>query len=205
MSRYLLITAAFLLLPATSYSQSRTVRGGFGGGALPGRSVLPTVGPIMPGVNPGIGPVTGGGIGVRPIFHPGRAGWWNGHGGWFPWYGYAAPIYSFPVPVEVPVPVFVPVQPPEPPLPISGEAVATLVLQFPASAEVWLNGKKSDEPPGDLWTLTSPSLPTGAEYTFVVKARWSLNGKTYEYDRTVAVAAGNRSRATVLSGTEIKE
>ena len=38
-----------------------------------------------------------------------------------------------------------------------------------------------------------------------MKARWKANGKTYEYDRTVTVAAGNRSRSLVLSGTEIKE
>jgi uncharacterized protein (TIGR03000 family) len=107
--------------------------------------------------------------------------------------------------IEVPVPVPVVVQPPEPPVPISGEAHATLVLTFPAEAEVWVNGVKGEGKPDAEWTLTSPALRTGTEYAFEVKARWKANGKTFQYERTTSVAAGNRSKATILNGTEVKE
>ena len=52
---------------------------------------------------------------------------------------------------------------------------------------------------------TGHPLRTGVEYTFKVKARWKVGDKTYEYVRSVPVAAGNRSKAIVVAGTEVKE
>jgi uncharacterized protein (TIGR03000 family) len=91
-----------------------------------------------------------------------------------------------------------------PPLGAFGQANATLVMQFPAAAEVWLGGKKADGAPATEWTLSSPTLEKGAAYTFEVKGRWKVGGKTFESSRTVTVAAGDRNRLTVVSGTEIK-
>jgi len=78
-------------------------------------------------------------------------------------------------------------------------------MEFPAIAEVWVNGVKGEGPATKEWTLSSPVLKIGKEYTFKVKARWTLNGKTYEYERSVDVASGNRSRAQVIAGVEVKE
>lgn len=208
MSRHLLTTAVLLALPAVAPAQ-------FGGGVRP---ISPTMGPISPGAMP-ISPGAamprfrpGSGV-VGGVIHPGHihgpgfphAVIWGWPGGWFPFYGYNAPLYAYPVPVEVPVPVPVVVQPPEPPIKLSGEATATLVLEFPAAAEVWVNDKKGEGDPHAEWTLTSPPLPIGTEYTFKVKAVWRAGGKTYQYEKAVPVAAGNRSKALIVAGAEIKE
>ena len=220
MTRHILTAAILLALPAVTFAQAppppppQMGVGGFGGGVRPAAPLLPRVSPLMPNISPAmpnISPTTtglGGGFNRTNNWNnwnPGFPVW--GNGGWFPLsgYGYAAPLYQYPMVVEVPVPVPVVAQPPEAPIPISGEAMATLVLVFPAAAEVWVNGKKGEGDPQTDWTLTSPALRSGAEYTFEVKARWKANGKTYGYERTVAVAAGNRSKASILSGTEIKE
>jgi len=207
----ILLTAVLLLgLPAAASAQRF---GGFGGGTRPVSPLAPTVSPLMPGISPmmpGISP-TGTGVAggfARPLNHgPGFhfPGVWGGYGGWFPFYGYGGYAYEVPVPVEIPVPVPVAVRPPDPPPNVSGEGLATLVLEFPSAAEVWVDGKKGPGEPNAVWTLTSQPLPLGTEYPFKVKARWTFNGKTYEYEKTVTVAAGNRSKALVVSGTEVKE
>lgn len=132
-----------------------------------------------------------------------------------PWGGVAypwpfVPTYNFvqpiPVPVQVPVPAATaPARTTEPLIDVSGTSRATLVLQFPAAAEVWVDGKKGDGDATTEWTLTSPILNAGEKYTFDVTGRWKSGGKAFESQRTVAVAAGDRSRVIVLSGTEIKE
>jgi uncharacterized protein (TIGR03000 family) len=215
MSRHLFAVAALLGLPAFALAQLPPPPppagvGGFGGGVRSNAPLLPQVSPFMPQISPfmpSISPVPGGGVAggfVRPQHRNPGFPFWVGNGGWFPFYGYDAP-YSYPYPMTVEVPVFVPVLPPTPSITLSGESPATLVLEFPAAAEVWVNGKKGEGDAQTEWTLTSPELPNRTEYTFNVKARWKVNGKTFEYERSVMVAAGNRSKALVVSGTEIKE
>jgi len=140
----------------------------------------------------------------RPHLHPGYPfyGIWPGYGGWAPFYGYPVEI---PVPVEVPVPVQVPVGTADPVVELSGEMPATLVLEFPAPAEVWVNGQKSPGEAQTEWTLTSPAVHVGSEYTFSVQGRWTANGKTYEFERSVPVAAGKRTRSLVLTGKELRK
>ena len=82
---------------------------------------------------------------------------------------------------------------------------AILVLEFPALAEVWVNGKKGVGDAQAEWTLTSPSVIVDTEYLFSVKAKWTANGRTFEYEKAIPVAAGGRTRSLVLSGKEIKE
>jgi uncharacterized protein (TIGR03000 family) len=215
MPRTFLAIVAALLLPLAASAQNKPRKTGFGGGFKPvGPSTwlvtpLPAI-PPFPAITPPSAGLSGfsGGF-VRPghhhhgHHHHGHHGFpffgiWPGYGGWGPNYGY-------PVEVPVPVPVYVPVGPPEPAVELSGEVPAVLVLQFPAAAEVWVNGKKGPDDPQSEWTLTSPPIQTGTEYTFDVKARWESNGTTYEHEKTVTVAAGNRSRSLVLSGTAIKQ
>jgi uncharacterized protein (TIGR03000 family) len=130
-----------------------------------------------------------------------------GFGGYDPYYGYygyapsasfnfGPPIYENP-PMEI--------RPPVGALAIGDQFPATLVLEFPAPAEVWVDGQKGEGKPTTEWTLTSPLIRTGTDFTFKVKARWKAGGKTYEYERNVTVASGNRSRALVVAGTEVKE
>jgi uncharacterized protein (TIGR03000 family) len=87
----------------------------------------------------------------------------------------------------------------------SGQSNAALVVQLPAAAEIWVRGKKGEGQPAAEWALTSPALMVGAAHTFELKVRWKVDGKTFEVSRSVTVAAGNRSRSIVISGTEVKE
>jgi uncharacterized protein (TIGR03000 family) len=215
MPRSILAAIALLLVPLAASAQTATRKSGFGGGFKPGSPVKPgftdslqqmKFNDKLPPIKPGTGGGVSGGF-TRPGHHHRHPGYpfygvWPGFGGWTPFYGYPVLI---PVPVEIPVPVYVPVGPPDPTVELSGEATAVLVLQFPADAEVWVNGKKGPGDPQSEWTLTSPPIQAGTEYSFDVKARWKANGKTFGYEKSVAVAAGNRSRSLVISGTEIKE
>ncbi|VTT99164.1 unnamed protein product [Gemmataceae bacterium] len=180
--------------------------GGFGGGW---RSPVPAApSPIPLGPKYPCGGGVGGGFGPAcpaPGF-PFSGIWTGGYGfGGAPYYGYGfgyAPTtsFSFVAPTYDPPPIQA-----GPNLAIGDEFPAVLTLEFPAAAEVWVNGKKGDGKPTTEWTLTSPLVKTGTEYTFDVKARWTVNGKTYEYTRTVNVGSGNRSRALVVAGVELKE
>lgn len=109
---------------------------------------------------------------------------------------------------------------------LSGESVATLVVEFPGAAEIWVGGQKRDRaavgpsiPDGVLllygiggpkrdeeteWTLTSPTLKPGEAHTFEVRGRWKAGGKTLEATRSVAVKAGDRARVIVVSGSEAR-
>jgi uncharacterized protein (TIGR03000 family) len=214
-----LLISIVVMPPLAAQPQVKTKGSGFGGGFKSGPapaffqplSQIQPIAPIMPIAPFGVRN-TGFSAGFnRPgQFRPGLPIFGGGFGGGFPYFGYGYGGYGYRSPytsntVNVYPAYYVPVGPAEPDVQLSGLANASLVLQFPADAEVWLDGKKGEGEPQTEWTLTSPALPTGQEYSFDVKARWKKNGKTYEYDKTVAVAAGHRSRSLVLSGTEIKE
>ena len=213
MARALFVAFFLLASPQSLTAQPKTRPSGFAGGFGPGTATRTTISPpagpparpSMPSPPAGIS----GGFAHpsrphRSPLHPGHPfrGIWPGFGGWSPFYGYPVEI---PVPIEVPVPVYVPVSPPEPQVELSGEMSAILVLEFPAPAEVWVNGEKGAGDARVEWTLTSPPVILGTEYMFSVKAKWTANGRTLEYEKTVPVAAGVRTRSLVLSGKEIKE
>jgi len=84
---------------------------------------------------------------------------------------------------------------------LSGEFPAVLTLEFPAPAEVWLDGKKVGGEAANVRTLSSPVLRPGDRYTFHVKADWTVKGQTYGYNRDVTLETGARSRVLVVSGT----
>ncbi|MBY0458553.1 MAG: TIGR03000 domain-containing protein [Gemmataceae bacterium] len=172
--------------------------------------------PLSPGVMPGspIGPGTQflpqpvprfvpfAGRRVQP---PAALGWGPfGFAAPFPYFGFGGYSYDYAIPpVVVVVPGGAPGPArPQPAAPAVTDLPATLALQFPAPAEVWLDGKKAGA--GEEVTLTSPAVRRGDSYTFDVTARWEAGGKRYEATRKVAVEAGGRSRLIVVSGTEVK-
>jgi uncharacterized protein (TIGR03000 family) len=86
---------------------------------------------------------------------------------------------------------------------LANEFPATLIVQFPAAADVWFNGEKAAGA-GEEHTLISRALKPGERFTFDVKGRWTAGGKTYESKRTVTLGSGDRSRLLVVSGDEVK-
>jgi uncharacterized protein (TIGR03000 family) len=88
---------------------------------------------------------------------------------------------------------------------LANEFPATLTVQFPGTAEVWLGEKKVEGAAAEERVLTSPVLKAGEKYTFDLKARWKSGGKTYEAKRAVTLNSGDRSRLLIVSGEEVRE
>jgi len=192
--RRFLTAAVLLTLPGLASAQramSAKHTGMNGGFFYPGQT-----GPTVPG--PGF-PFSGAWSGFNRYPSHGIGGF--GFGG----FGFGGGSYPVPVFVPVPVPVGPPEPPPQPTLVLANEFPAVLTLEFPAVAEVWVNGQQGIGEPAAEWTLTSPVLKAGGEYTFAVKARWKAGGRTFEYERSVTVAGGQRSRSLVVAGTAVKD
>lgn len=92
----------------------------------------------------------------------------------------------------------------QPTIVVNPELPAELTLEFPADAAVTLNGR-SVEGSGKTRTLTSPELKAGESYTFDVKANWTADGKKYEWERTVTLGSGERSKVAVARGFQVKD
>ncbi|MBN9121624.1 MAG: TIGR03000 domain-containing protein [Planctomycetes bacterium] len=134
----------------------------------------------------------------------------GGGGGFgYPFGGFGYPSVGYPPVGYPPVGVAQSVEP-QPPdqtttIALAKEFPATLTVQFPGTAEVWLDGKKVEGTASEERVLKSPVLKEGEKYTFAVKGRWTTGGKTYEAKRSVTLSAGDRSRLLVVSGEEVKE
>lgn len=152
----------------------------------------------------------GGGF-IGSGFGGGFGGYGGGFGGnrfynslfFWPWGGSGWAGYDY-------GPQYVPYQqqpagPPEHFVPLSGELTATLALQFPAPARIWLDGKEVEGEAAETRTLTSPVVKPGQQYTFKVRAQWTAGGRTYEATREIAVGPGDRSKLLIVSGTAIDE
>jgi len=60
-------------------------------------------------------------------------------------------------------------------------------------AEVWFQGVKTSQT-GTVREFVSPSLTPGNNYSYEVRARWTLpSGKVVNQSRTVRVRAGTRA------------
>jgi uncharacterized protein (TIGR03000 family) len=93
----------------------------------------------------------------------------------------------------------------EPGFMIANEYPATLTIQLPTTSRMWVEGKPLVGEVVEEYVLTSPDLAYGERFTFAVRVRWTRDGKTYEANRTVKLAQGDRGRLTILSGDEVKE
>jgi uncharacterized protein (TIGR03000 family) len=217
--------------PNRGFPRPPMVGGGFispPSSAIPGRSVRAVAPPIYPhvisrgtGFNSGfrVGqarqPLTRGTAGFYPLY-PYTSNYYGGLGGFgggfvtssyyggYGGYGYGySPYFVVPGPSDY---SYAPEPAPAQPafvVELSGHATASLTLEFPAVATVWLDGKEVPGDPATLRTLTSPVLKPGEEYTFHVKARWAAGGKTYEYTRDVPLGPGKHSKVLVVSGTAV--
>jgi hypothetical protein len=161
--------------------------------------------PVIPPGSPGsIPPLPGQPfpplVGMYPIAGP----------VWYPWYssgwGWNAPqvvVNVNPAPVMV-VPVANRGEVRDNLALAAAEIPAVLKVQFPAPADVWVNGAKLDGPATAERDIPSAPIKLGSEYTFAIKARWTLSGTNYEVERTSTVPAGGSKKLIVVSGTPVK-
>jgi uncharacterized protein (TIGR03000 family) len=98
--------------------------------------------------------------------------------------------------------------PPAPPpyfVRLSGQLPATLDIEFPAPAKVWLNDKELSGKPSLTRSLTSAVLRSEQQYTFHIRARWEAKGKTFDYTRDITLGPGDHSKILVVNGTAVNE
>jgi hypothetical protein len=78
-----------------------------------------------------------------------------------------------------------------------------VTVTLPAAGEVWLNGVKQPGT-GPTFDLTVTTARPGESVPFALTARWQGGGQTYEYERTLALSAGDKQSLTVVRGTPVK-
>lgn len=122
-------------------------------------------------------------------------------------YGYGYGYFRFPSPVPGPLPPPTlsgqprhPNQPPSLPpgyVPTSEifkpEPVALLDVEVPADAEVWLEGKKTQQT-GPMRKFVSPALVPDKDFEYEIYARWQENGALRTETQNVTIRAGARVR-----------
>jgi uncharacterized protein (TIGR03000 family) len=204
MSRLLLAAAAVLLLPAALFAQ------------YPQRPLAPSSPGLAAGVGNSLyrpGPMGfGAGFGSPFYFNRGYPGFYPYYyapyyapytsyfgGGFYGDFGYS-PYYAFPY--DQPAIEYIPAPAPMRVVELSNEFPATLTLDFPAAAKVWLDGKEVEGEAATERVLTSAVLKPGQTYTFKVRAEWESNGKTYTYTREATLGPGDHSKVQVVRGTE---
>ena len=148
-------------------------------------------------------------LGTYPAHLGFNSAYYGGFGGGFitsryyvPFYGYG-PTSSYSdapsAPASSPM-----LPPPQRIVELSGESTATLTLEFPAPATVWLNGDLVEGEPEAVRVLTSPAIRASEKYAFQIRARWERDGQTFEYTREASLGSGDRSKLLVVSGTAVK-
>ena len=75
------------------------------------------------------------------------------------------------------------------PAPAPANATATLNIRLPQNVHLWIQGKEIVNP-GTAFTLVSPALESGFNYTYQLKAQWSEGGAQVVRTRPVQVRAG---------------
>lgn len=149
---------------------------------------------------------------MRPSVYPAYPGfsssyYYGGFGGGFLSSRYYNPYLGWPGVAAYESPQAPPVQmlpPPQRIVELSGESTATLTLEFPAPAKVWLNDELVEGKAEAVRVLTSPAIRFGEKFTFRVRAKWERDGQTFEYTREAALGSGDRSKLLVVSGTAVK-
>jgi len=73
--------------------------------------------------------------------------------------------------------------------PTANAAEARLNIRLPQNAHLWIQGKEIVNP-GSEYTLVSPALESGFNYSYQVKAQWTEGGAQVVRTRVVQVRAG---------------
>lgn len=107
-----------------------------------------------------------------PFFSPNMQGPWNRSD---LYYRYGAGRYG---PFSTPVGYYSP-------------SPAVLAVNVPPAAEVWVDGNATRQT-GAQRLFSSPPLPPGQNYVYVVRVRWLENGQPVEHMKTVNVQGGER-------------
>jgi uncharacterized protein (TIGR03000 family) len=101
---------------------------------------------------------------------------------------YGAPVTLTPLPVA-----------PAPAVAAKSEP-AVLSIEFPFSdTQVTVNGVP-DKTTGPMRRFESPALAPGKSHAFQIVAKWTKEGKSYEWERTYRMAAGETVRVTIFGG-----
>lgn len=154
------------------------------------------------------------------------APWYYRHSPYYPWPGYRGfgnspyylPTYPYgfygsvdPYYGEPPVPDEPGVRPPgsgreqpprvpPPPLPAPRSLrTATIEVQVPADADVFLEGVKM-KTPGTIRRFKTPPLQDGEAYVYEIRATWKENGREISQTQLVDIHAGDRKTILFLSG-----
>lgn len=117
---------------------------------------------------------------------------------------YPPPVVVVPQPQPAPVAPVNPARAAEDADRAAATAPATLTLELPAVADLWLDGEKQPSSADTTRTLVSAPLPIGREFTFNIRAQWVENGTTYEAKKTTSIRAGERGKVAVYAGTPVK-
>lgn len=166
---------------------------------VPPAAIVPRFGFARPGIGVGLG---------SPGFGFG-GGFYGGYYG-YPYAGYGPGLYGNqygPSPYQpppVPAPPLIAAGGPTgaPPAPLSGVRLATLIVRLPAAGTLTVNGVKQPGPAREF-TVSSDPVTRGRDQTFRVHGVWAIDGTTYEADRTVTVAAGDRTKLTIVAGSPV--
>lgn len=177
-------------------------------------------------------PAGGFGPGFGSSFSPGFVGPYGAYGpgryGYNPFFGgYSGyPLFLYPLQSRAPfarqapapfVPNFEP-QLPLPPINFAAlssavarrEAMAKnaksdarLTLTLPAAAEVWLNGTKQTSDSANEFILRIGDLTPGDTTTMKIRATWTQDDQTLEFETTLEMDAGATKSLLVAAGTPI--
>lgn len=119
-------------------------------------------------------------------------------------YPSAAAGYTAPVPYvrETQAPVYLNRTPASVALPTTGADAGgvTVAVHVPADAEVWFDGDSTKQ--GGEWReFASPPLTPGKDYSYDVRARWTVGGQAVEQTRTVVVRANDKVEVSFIPAT----
>ncbi len=92
-----------------------------------------------------------------------------------------------------------PVAKPEPPPIMQGGKVATIIVEVPADAEVWIEDHKTQQA-GPNREFVSPPLQSNMVYEYRIRARWTEQGQQVEQTQRISVQAGESPRLSFPTG-----
>ena len=90
------------------------------------------------------------------------------------------------------------------PLAMAQPDAATIVVSLPADAKLTIDDEATAST-SDRRVFVSPSLPTGKDFYYTLKAEITVEGKAQVVSQVVKVRAGEESRVTLAAATGVAE